>query len=91
MRRHERLWRRVALSALGLMVMGCEADPTYLDCAVDKDCLESEICNPDTMLCVQVCTTSANCPDTAKTCEALSADNPTKICRCKAGLCMGGT
>lgn len=88
----KRLWIWGALLAVGLLGMtGCAERGDYLECSVDKDCLESEICHPDEKQCVQLCITKANCPDTAKTCEALSPENPTKICRCRVGACTGGT
>lgn len=83
MRRQKRMAMWVALGTMGLMLTGCES--AYdLRCSSDKDCLESEICHPDELLCVQLCTTVLDCPDNAKKCEALSTTNTTKICKCMA-------
>ncbi|QRO00990.1 hypothetical protein JRI60_19115 [Archangium violaceum] len=81
------------LGAVGMMLTGCGGDEQTLTCSADTDCLESEICHPNAKVCVQTCTAGADCPDTAKTCEALdtsSASSP-KICKCSTdALCNTG-
>ncbi|WP_257458120.1 hypothetical protein [Archangium lipolyticum] len=81
------------LGAVGMMLTGCGGGEETLTCTADTDCLESEICHPNARVCVQTCTAGADCPDTAKTCEALdtsSASSP-KICKCSTdALCNTG-
>jgi len=80
-----------ALAAAGLAVMGCpSSNEVGTKCSADGDCLESEICHPTAKVCVQTCSSAADCPDTAKTCDVIagaggSADGGTsgqKICQC---------
>ena len=52
------------------------------------DCLESELCHPDEKICVRTCTTLADCPRGATSCEAL---NTQKICECPTKECVGGS
>lgn len=86
MQLRKRTWTRVALGALGMMLTACggKAD---LSCSKDQDCLESELCHPDKRVCVQMCTTSVDCPDSAKTCAAMSDLNTQKICQCLSQQC----
>jgi hypothetical protein len=79
-------WVLVALSAMGLMLPACR-DGADLSCASDMDCLDSEVCHPDTKVCVQLCTTSADCPETAKTCAVLNDMSSAKTCQCLAKDC----
>ncbi|WP_375756975.1 hypothetical protein [Corallococcus exercitus] len=59
-----------------------------LSCTHDSDCLGSELCHPAAKVCVQTCESSADCPDTAKTCTALSATVLQKVCKCSTdALC----
>lgn len=79
-----------ALGAVGMMMVGCGGDGSgaSLKCEQDSECLESEICHPDAKVCVQTCTSSADCPDAAKTCDAVSATDTRSICKCStAELC----
>ena len=77
-----------ALGAMSMVLTGCPEDLKELTCTDNTQCLESEICHPDAKVCVQTCTSSADCPDTAKTCDVLSATNPQKICQCSTdALC----
>jgi hypothetical protein len=39
---------------------------------------------------VQWCTTNAECPAEAKTCEEISETNPQKICKCLTEECING-
>jgi hypothetical protein len=81
----------VLFAALSAVLTGCPEDTKNLTCTDDSECLESEICHPDAKVCVQTCTSSADCPDTAKTCEAVSASNTQKICKCSTdALCNQG-
>ena len=82
----KRLWMWIALSAMGPWVIDC-GSTADLSCKSDKDCLESEICHPDELMCVPLCTTSANCPTKTPTCQAISDSNRTKICKCTTGAC----
>lgn len=79
-----------ALGAMGMMLTACgDEGRTSLTCSTNADCLESEICHPDAKVCVQTCTTSADCPNAAKTCEAVSASNTQLICKCSTdALCQ---
>jgi hypothetical protein len=83
MQRWKRTGRLVALGAMGLVQAACGTGTYDLTCSVDKDCLESELCHPDQKLCVQMCTTNAECPAETKSCKAISEENPQTIC-CKA-------
>jgi len=83
----------VALGAMSMVLTGCPEDAPTLTCSADADCLESELCHPNAKVCVQKCTSSAECPDTAKTCEALDPANASsqKICKCSTtALCNTG-
>ncbi|WP_207057193.1 hypothetical protein [Corallococcus macrosporus] len=51
-------------------------------CTQDTDCLALEFCHPTAKVCVQTCTTGADCPDTAKQCDALSSTDSRRICKC---------
>ena len=74
----------------GQCVAGVQGDRD-LRCANSKDCLSSEICHPTAKVCVRTCGTSADCPDTAKTCGAVSAKDSTQVCHCSTGaLCNQG-
>ncbi len=89
--RHRKLsLLRVALSAMGMMLPACR-NGADLSCSTDLDCLESELCHPDEKECVQLCTTSADCPETAKTCAVLSDTSRVKICKCLTQDCEEGT
>jgi hypothetical protein len=83
----QRTWVLVALSALGIMLPACH-DGTDLSCSTDLDCLESEVCHPDQKVCVQVCTTSADCPEEAKTCAVMFEGARVKTCQCLTRDCM---
>ncbi|WP_239014015.1 hypothetical protein [Archangium violaceum] len=77
---------RLMLAALGAMSMvlaGCpDGGRESLECTTDADCDASEICHPDAKVCVQTCTAAADCPDSAKKCEALSSSDTRQICKC---------
>lgn len=80
-------WVLAAVSALSMMMMACGGEGrTSLDCTADTDCLEKEICHPGAKVCVQTCTTSADCPDSAKTCDKLagggSSTVTSNVCQC---------
>lgn len=72
-------WRRVALSALGMI--GASCSDLDLTCRGDQDCLDSELCHPDEQVCVWRCTTDLSCLPTRPKCQALSDSNTTKICQ----------
>ncbi|RYZ42341.1 MAG: hypothetical protein EOO71_08355 [Myxococcaceae bacterium] len=66
-------------------VAGEDPDPR---CSTAADCLASELCHPTAKVCVQTCLSGAECPDTAKTCDALSATDSRKVCKCSTdALC----
>jgi hypothetical protein len=90
MRRWKRTWLLVALGTMGMMQTACGTGVYDLSCSVNKDCLESEICHPDQKLCVQICTTNAECPAEAKICKEISETNPQKICNCSTEECTNG-
>lgn len=74
-----------ALGAMSMVLTACGGDGREsLTCSTDADCLENEICHPDAKVCAQTCPSGngSDCPDSAKTCEAVSATNTTKICKC---------
>jgi hypothetical protein len=82
--------RKIALmvAALGVVLTGCPGPDENEMCTTNADCLESELCHPTAGVCVQTCNLAADCPDTAKNCEALggtSADAATKVCKCTSG------
>lgn len=80
-----------ALGAMSMALTGCGGGRD-LTCSADTDCAEAEICHPQAGVCVQTCSTSADCPESAKTCDALSSTNTTKICRCSTNeLCQRDT
>ncbi|HYO57746.1 hypothetical protein [Archangium sp.] len=84
-------WMLVALSAMGMVLTACGNGGPDLTCSVDKDCLESELCHPDDKVCVQRCTTRADCPPSAESCVSLSSTNTEKICKCQKKDCAGAT
>ncbi|WP_224244628.1 hypothetical protein [Hyalangium gracile] len=53
-----------------------------LQCTTVADCLASELCHPTAKVCVRTCTTGSDCPDTAKSCGALSATDSSRVCQC---------
>ena len=82
--------RKIALmvAALGVVLAGCPNPDENEMCTTNADCLESELCHPTAGVCVQTCNLAADCPDTAKNCEALggtSTDKDTKVCKCTSG------
>jgi hypothetical protein len=87
------IWMLTALSAMSLVMTGCPEDgETSTTCSTNADCLESEICHPNAKVCVTTCASAADCPDTAKTCAAVSATDTTKVCQCSTDqLCNSGT
>lgn len=85
-----------ALGAVGMMLTACGGEGREsLTCSTDADCLENEICHPDAKVCVQTCTTSSDCPNSAKECSALGGSSSMKdslICKCSTDqLCQGDT
>lgn len=82
--------RRVALGALGLLLTACGTEGYDLTCSGPRDCLDSELCHPDERICVQLCTTIADCPEAAESCAALSGTNNQKVCKCPTNECVGG-
>jgi hypothetical protein len=79
----------IALGAMSMTLPACRKGAD-LSCASDLDCLDSELCHPDEKMCVQLCTTSADCPETAKTCAVLSDAVRQKICKCTTQDCADG-
>ncbi|QRK11960.1 hypothetical protein JQX13_19020 [Archangium violaceum] len=81
----------VVLGAMGLALTACKGG-IDLSCSVDKDCLESELCHPDDKVCMQLCRSTDDCPESADTCEALTDTNASRVCKCKNPEgCRGGT
>ena len=71
------------LGAMSMVLTGCPGGGREsLACTEAADCLENEICHPDARVCVQTCSIGDDCPESAKTCDAISATNSTKICKC---------
>jgi hypothetical protein len=82
-----------ALGAMGMMMTACgDGGRENLDCTETTDCLENEICHPTAKVCVQTCTTAADCPNSAKKCEAVGGTGATAtqlICKCSTDeLCQ---
>ncbi len=78
-------------AALTFVFVACGDDVLpEAGCTTDADCdtTKNEICHPQAQVCVQGCTTSNDCPNSAKTCEAISATDSTLICKCSTdALC----
>ncbi|WP_375770933.1 hypothetical protein NR798_08530 [Archangium gephyra] len=85
----EWMWRLVALSAVGMGLAACTPGDSSLACSGPDDCLESEVCHPDDRVCVQLCTTRADCPPKALSCDALSGAEPQRVCKCPTKECVG--
>jgi hypothetical protein len=81
------------IAALGLTLAACGGGGREdLSCDSDASCLENETCHPQAKVCVQTCSTGADCPESAKTCEAISATVATKVCKCSTdALCQRDT
>ena len=74
-------WRRVALSALGMLGAACGLADMDLSCRRDQDCLDSELCHPDEQVCVRRCSTSKDCYAVRPNCQRLSDSDTTTICK----------
>lgn len=60
-------------------------------CRTSTDCTITELCHPAAKACVQTCESNSDCPDSAKTCAAVSANDPRKVCQCSTNeLCNQG-
>jgi hypothetical protein len=71
------------LGAMSMVLTGCpDGGRESLACTDNTECIEGEICHPTAKVCVQTCTASADCPESSKACEAISATNAQKICQC---------
>jgi hypothetical protein len=73
----------------------CEERPPLVDiCTHNDDCAATELCHPTAGVCVTTCASSAECPESAKTCAPLGGTGPdayTNICQCSTDvLCNGG-
>ncbi|MFP2907329.1 hypothetical protein ACLESD_20240 [Pyxidicoccus sp. 3LFB2] len=84
-----------ALGAMSGFMVGCGDDAEgSATCTTNDDCGEGEICHPTSDVCVQTCSSAADCPDTAKTCAPLGGAGPdaqTSICKCSTDqFCNGG-
>jgi hypothetical protein len=72
-----------ALGALSMTLTACgDGGRESLTCTDNTGCLENEICHPTAGVCVQTCTTTADCPDSAKNCAAIGGTNTQLICKC---------
>jgi Cys-rich repeat protein len=81
-------WMLAVLGAVSLALTGCGEEEATLRCTQDTDCLDTELCHPDVKVCVQKCEATSECPPSAYNCEALSATNTQKICKCSTSqLC----
>ncbi|WNG46265.1 hypothetical protein F0U60_20675 [Archangium minus] len=78
-----------ALGAMSMVLAGCpDGGRDSLTCTTDADCDASELCLAGANVCVQTCTTSDDCPDSAKKCEAVSGETQ-MICKCSTtALCQ---
>lgn len=83
MRLREMTWRLIAPGVVGMVLAACGSSGGYdLTCSGAEDCLESELCHPTDKVCVQLCTTMADCPPKAEDCAALSDRSEPRICKC---------
>ena len=84
----------LSASAVAMAFIACGGDGTGTDisCVTDADCTEANtICHPGALVCVQTCTSGADCPDSAKTCGAVSSTDDRQICQCATDtLCAQG-
>ncbi|MBX5481951.1 MAG: hypothetical protein IRZ16_08965 [Myxococcaceae bacterium] len=83
----------ITAAATAALVIACSdgTTPNSIVCSADADCRVGEICHPDAKVCVQTCESGDDCPDASKNCDALSATDSTKICKCTTTpLCQGG-
>jgi len=80
MRKRQWMWMLPGL--LALVLAACGTDDEIKTCALDADCGSAELCHPNVKVCVKTCTSSGDCPDSAKTCDAISKTDDRKICRC---------
>lgn len=82
-----------ALSACGSLGGEKDGGLTGL-CSADSQCATGEICHPTAKVCAKTCTSSSDCPSSAKTCDVPvgAADGgTTKVCQCATTqLCNGG-
>ena len=78
------------LGAMSMVLTGCpDGGREDLACTATTDCLEGEICHPTAGVCVQTCTAGTDCPESAKTCEAIGGGNTQMICKCTTdALCQ---
>ncbi len=80
-------------SAAGGAAAGGAAGP----CSTDANCAPTDTCNPVTRQCIPSCTTSSDCPNTAKTCATSDGMAPGTggrrgFCQCATdALCALGT
>ncbi|MFL5318879.1 MAG: hypothetical protein ACJ790_04425 [Myxococcaceae bacterium] len=78
-------------AVIGATFAACGGDnPTGpTNCSADSDCQTGEICHPTAKFCVQSCTAGADCPDSAKNCDALTPGGTgPKFCQCSTtALC----
>ena len=84
----------LSASAVAMAFIACGGDGTGTDisCVTDADCTEANtICHPGALVCVQTCNSGADCPDSAKTCGAVSSTDDRQICQCATDtLCAQG-
>jgi hypothetical protein len=77
--------RLLPILALAAALAACgNSKPT--SCIETSHCEKGFVCHPQSKICVMGCSASGDCPETAKTCDAIAfgAQPTTKFCQCES-------